>query len=151
MVASDHYNAKIENRARTQSETKDRCAAICHSPATVGVRVQVADHAMAHADHSAELVTASTTSMSLQPSSAAGTSLHRSPTPIGSLLRERMFFLATYFLRLAEHPERELSSALRCTAWVVMSQNLPEPWQQGGCCDVLEQQAWRSEHGCTIR
>jgi hypothetical protein len=33
--------------------------------------------------------------------------------------------LVTCFLSVDEQPEREFSSALRCTAWVVMSMKLP--------------------------
>lgn len=111
-------------QASTPQIAKDKCAAIFKIPAAVGVGAQAAEGVGVIPDHSATSVTTPTTSTFLQPRPAADTSLRRSATPIGSLLRERMFFLATCFLRVAEQPERELSIALRWTARVVMSTKL---------------------------
>lgn len=69
-------------------------------------------NAEAQHNHAVTPVTTSTASTVLQFRWAAFTILRRSATPIGNLLPERMFFLMTCFLRLAEHLDRELSRAL---------------------------------------
>lgn len=60
-----------------------------------------------------------------QPTEAAESSLRMSETLKGILLRERMFFLWTCFLSVEEHPDRELSSALRFSAWSWTATKLP--------------------------